>query len=83
NEELNKLHKDVKIVINNKICQLEWLGHITRITDDRVPKRVLNAKLRGKRKESILWLRRYYDVQSDIKKMGFKERWDKSKNRSE
>ena len=83
NEELNELYKDVNIVVDIKVRRLEWLGHVMRMTNDRVPKIVLNAKLDGKRKVGRPKLRWYDDVQNDIRKMGLKGWWEKAKNRSE
>ena len=54
-----------------------------RMTNNRVPKIVLNANLDGKRKIGRPKLRWYDDVQADIKRMGVKGWWEKAKNRSE
>ena len=83
NEELDELYKDVNIYVDIKVRRLEWLGHVMRMTNDRVPKIVLNAKLDGKRKVGRPKLRWYDDVQNDNRKMGLKGRWEKAKNRSE
>ena len=54
-----------------------------RMTNDRVPEIVLNVKLDDKRKVGRAKLRWYDDVQTDIRQMGLKGWWGKTKNRSE
>ena len=62
---------------------MEIRALVMRMTNDRVPKIVLNAKLDSKRKVGRPKLRWHVDVQNDIRKMGLKGWWEKAKNRSE
>ena len=43
NNELYSLYKGLNIVEDIKIRRLEWVGHITRMEKERIPKKVLNG----------------------------------------
>jgi len=43
NNELYSLCKEPNIVEDIKIRRLEWAGHIIRIEEERIPKKVLNG----------------------------------------
>jgi len=43
NNKLYSLYKEPKIVENIKIRRLEWEGHIIRMEEERIPKKVLNG----------------------------------------
>lgn len=74
NSELQKLYKDSSIVTDIKIRRLEWLGHIIRMDNNNIPKRLLDATLSGKRRAGRPKLRWLDDVQDDLVKAGIK-RW--------
>jgi len=42
NNELYSLYKEPNIVENIKIRRIKWVGHIIRIEEERIPKKVLN-----------------------------------------
>jgi hypothetical protein len=42
NNELYNLYKEPKVVEDIKIIRLEWTGHIIRMEEERIPKKVLN-----------------------------------------
>jgi len=42
NNELYSLYKEPNIVEDIKIRRLEWAGHIIRMEEERIPKKVLN-----------------------------------------
>jgi hypothetical protein len=44
NNELYSLYSEPNIVENIKIRRLEWAGHIIRMEQERIPKKVLNGK---------------------------------------
>jgi hypothetical protein len=35
-------HKEPNIVEDNKIRRLEWVGHIIKMEEERIPKKILN-----------------------------------------
>jgi hypothetical protein len=43
NNELYSLYKEPNIVVDIKIRRLEWVGHIIRMEEERIPKKVLNG----------------------------------------
>jgi hypothetical protein len=49
NHELVQLYKEPDIVRTTKINRLRWLGHVQRMDDKRVPKKLLKTKPEGKR----------------------------------
>ena len=72
--ELQNIYKDTNIISDIKTRRLEWLGHVVRMEDLRLPKKILNTKLDKKRKIDRPKLRRFDGVQTDIRTLGIK-RW--------
>jgi transcription termination factor 2 len=66
--------KSPDIVTEIKVRRLEWLGHVIRMEDSRLPKTVFNAKPEGRRGVGRPRLRWLDDVEADIKALGVK-RW--------
>jgi hypothetical protein len=60
NEELNTLLKGEDIIRFIKSQRIRWLGHVERMEDNAMPKRMLKGRPR------VRWLD---DVESDLKKM--------------
>ena len=49
NNELYILYKDLNIVEDIKIRRLGWAGHIIRMEEERIPKKVLNGAFHNTR----------------------------------
>lgn len=49
NHELSQLYGEPDIVRTTKISRLRWLGHVQRMDDHRIPKKILKSKPEGKR----------------------------------
>jgi hypothetical protein len=49
NNELYRLYNDLNIVEDIKIRRLGWAGHIIRMEEERIPKKVLNGKFHNTR----------------------------------
>jgi len=49
NNELYSLYSEPNIVEDIKIRRLEWAGHIIRMEEERIPKKVLNGNFRTTR----------------------------------
>jgi hypothetical protein len=72
NLEIQNMYKSPDIVTEIKVRRLEWLGHVVRMEDTRLPKMVFNAKPEGRhgvRRPRLRWLD---DVEADIKALGVK-----------
>jgi hypothetical protein len=50
NNDLYCLYKEPNIVDDIKIRRLEWAGHIIRMEEERIPKKLLCHKTSGKTK---------------------------------
>jgi transcription termination factor 2 len=68
------MYKSPDIVTKIKVRGLEWLGHVIRMEDTRLPNMVFNAKPEGRRGVGRPRLRWLDDVKADIKALGIK-RW--------
>jgi hypothetical protein len=75
NLEIQNMYKSPDIVTEIKVRRLEWLGHVIRMEDTRLPKMVLNAKPEGRREVERPRLRWLDDVEADIKKALGVKRW--------
>ena len=49
NGEIYNLYKGINIVDDIKIRRLGWAGHIVRMEDERISKKVLNGKFHNTR----------------------------------
>jgi hypothetical protein len=59
------------------IQRIRWLGHVERMEDNAMPKRMLKGRLYSKRRKGRPRMRWLDDVESDLKKMevkGWKEK---------
>jgi hypothetical protein len=54
NEELNTLLKGEDIVRFIKSQKIRWLGHVERMEDNAMPKRMLKGRLYSKRRKEDL-----------------------------
>jgi hypothetical protein len=61
--------KGEDIVRFSKSQIIRWLGHVERMEDNAMPKRMLKGRLYSKRKKGRPRMRRLDDVESDLKKM--------------
>jgi hypothetical protein len=66
NEELRELYKAPDLVADIKIKRLEWLGHVTRMDQRRVVKKIFDSKPEGRRKVGRQRLRWLDDVENDL-----------------
>jgi hypothetical protein len=74
NLEIQNMYKSPDIVTEIKVRRLEWLGHVVRMEDTRIPKMVFNAKPKSRRGVGRPRLRWLNDVEANIKALGVK-RW--------
>ena len=56
---------------------LQWAGHVERMSDDRLPKRVAELREQGRRRRGRSRLRREDCVKRDVRKTGEEGDWKK------
>jgi hypothetical protein len=83
NEEINTLLKGEDIVRFTKSQRIRRLGHVERMEDNAMPKRMLKGRLYSKRRKGRPRMRLLDDVESDLKKMTVKGRKEKMRNREQ
>jgi hypothetical protein len=70
--KIQNTNKSPDIVTEIKVRRLEWLGHVVRMEDTRLPKMVFNTKPEGRRGVGRPRLRWLDDFEADIKTLGVK-----------
>lgn len=74
NAELKDLYKKPDIVSEIKGNRLRWLGHVERMPEERIVKKVFSGKPGGRRMRGRPRLRWQDDVEQDLERMGVR-RW--------
>jgi hypothetical protein len=76
--QLCKLHSIVKLI---NIARLQWAGHLQRMKNTEIPRKLTEWKPEGRR--SVGWPRlRWMDgVEEDLRKMKIKKWWSAARNR--
>ena len=59
--------------------RLQWAGHVERMADNRLPKRVAELRQQGRRRRGRPMLRWEDCVKRDVRKTGEEEDWNKKK----
>jgi hypothetical protein len=83
NEELNILLKGEDIVRFIKSQSGRWLGHVEKMEDNAMPKRMLKGRLYSKRRKGRPRMRWLAVVESDLKEMEVKEWKEKMRDREQ
>jgi hypothetical protein len=84
NNELYRLYNDLNIVEDIKIKRLGWAGHIIRMEEGRIPKKVLNRKFHNTRPVGRPRIRWEDAVQKDaLQILGTREWRRRAENRDE
>lgn len=83
NMELYELYKEPDIVIYIKRARLRWFGHVERMGEERLPKKLLIGRPDGNRPRGRPRLRWMDDVQQDLKELGVRRWRVKAQDRNE
>jgi hypothetical protein len=70
NREIDLIIGHEGIVNFIKSMRMRWLGHVERMSNDRMTKMILNAKVEGDRKRGRPKKRWINDVEQDLRKLG-------------
>jgi hypothetical protein len=73
NHEILEKFKSPDIISVIKLRILEWLGHVMRMNETRVARKILDHKPGGKRRRGRPRLRWLDDVEADLRSMEGKE----------
>jgi hypothetical protein len=83
NREIRENFKSPDIISVIKLQRLEWLGHVMRMNETRVARKILDDKPGGKRRRGRPKLRWLDDVEANLRSMGVKRWRTKVLNREE
>jgi hypothetical protein len=83
NEEIDNIIRKKDIVTVVKARRISWVGHVERMEDSRMPKRVIREKIYTTRKRGRPKVRCLHDVQEDLRKMGIEEWRKKAQDRDQ
>jgi hypothetical protein len=70
NRELEELNKGKNIVRWIKGQRISWLGHLERMEEDRMLKKICTQKLEGTRRRGRPWKRWREEVERDLQMLG-------------
>jgi hypothetical protein len=83
NSELCKLMGGEDTVKFIKTQRIQWLGHVERMDETAMPKRVLKGKLYAMRRIGRPRMRWLEDVIADLRRMGISGWMEKARNRDQ
>jgi hypothetical protein len=75
NTELYELYKDIDIVNDVKLKRLQWAGHVVRLPEERIPRKVLMGRLERVRPIGRPRKRWMGGVQTDVKELLKVKNW--------
>jgi hypothetical protein len=70
NDQVYKLYEELELVAEVKKRRLQYLGHVVRMEEDRVPKKILDQHPGSRRKPGRTRKRWLDDVTKDLEVLG-------------
>ena len=83
NKETDELLGHVNILGFIKALRIRWLGHIERLSEERMPKWILNANIGSGRRRGRPRKRWIDDLESDLRSLGIRNWKAKAINRND
>ena len=83
NNEINVFLNNEDIVRFIKSQRLRWIGHVERMADTRIPRRIMKASMTGRRQKGRPRNRWKDEIELDLKKMNVRGWGKKMKDRKE
>lgn len=83
NKELEELYGEQNIVGYVKTQRLRWLGHLTRMKETRVPKKIWEVDFVGTKRRGRPRSRWWTEVQEDLNMMDLRDWEQKARNRKQ
>ena len=83
NSEINKILRGEDLVRYIKSLRLRWMGHVERMENERIPKRLIHNDIIGVRKRGRPRKRWLQDVEQDMRRMGIRGWKGKVQDRDE
>lgn len=81
NEEINNILQNEDIVRFVKAQRLRWYGHLIRMKEGRMPKRIMNEKIYSSKRRGRPKIKWIDNVEEDLKRMKIKGWREKAKDR--
>ncbi|KAJ4439302.1 hypothetical protein ANN_07424 [Periplaneta americana] len=81
NNELYQLYESPDIITSIKIARLRWAGHVKRMDECEIPRKVMEHGIAGGRRVGRPKLRWMDCVMDDIKRLGVKNWWTVAEDR--
>jgi hypothetical protein len=83
NKEIENILEGADIVKFKKSLRFRWCGHIERMNNERMPKRIMTTKMEGTRKRGRPRKRWIDEIEEDLKIMGIRNWHAVAKDRQE
>lgn len=83
NEELKTLYKETNIIGIVRSQRLRWLGHIERMSEERVPRMIITRTIGGKKRQGRPRTRWKTDVERDLRQLKIINWKQKAKDREQ
>jgi hypothetical protein len=77
NRELEEILRGKDVVRFVKSRRLAWLGHVERMSEERMPRKFLHGRIEGRWRRGRPWKRWLQSLEEDLRIMRVGRRWEK------